>query len=308
MSKENLLNTQQLTQWQTYVAAEESGIRSVYLTELNQFIELILNSDLSTYQSWVYELSEDVIDRESGFLIRMPLFEQIIFPVLHGGFKSKHPGCARWLAGFCQHIYRSTLARNELGEDFTDWFFLYAAIEHNPTDQLAKQRLFHRIADYLEYTIHELPSGVLWGNNGASIEQCSELMELLDEFKELANEVNVMKGHEHLMKECEFHFQAYADYLSNKSDHQSYVQYLELNGTYQNEYHRLGQPGGPGCQISSLDIEFKDADGNIQQGHLMSAEKQATEIELLRTIAHHLGVQWGHDDLGWWAAVIKADK
>ena len=36
---------------------------------------------------------------------------------------------------------------------------------------------------------------------------------------------------------------------------------------------------------------------------LLDAGTDATEVELLRTIAEGLGVRWGHDDLGWWAAV-----
>jgi len=38
-------------------------------------------------------------------------------------------------------------------------------------------------------------------------------------------------------------------------------------------------------------------------GHLLDAGTEATELELLRTVASGLGVRWGHDDLGWWAAV-----
>ncbi len=35
----------------------------------------------------------------------------------------------------------------------------------------------------------------------------------------------------------------------------------------------------------------------------MDAGTEASELELLRTVALSLGVRWGKDDLGWWAAV-----
>ena len=36
---------------------------------------------------------------------------------------------------------------------------------------------------------------------------------------------------------------------------------------------------------------------------LLDAGPEPSEVELLRTVASRLGVQWGHDDFGWWAVV-----
>ena len=68
-------------------------------------------------------------------------------------------------------------------------------------------------------------------------------------------------------------------------------------------YHRLGEPGGPGCPVSALPITMRCADGTEIPGHLLDAGTEASELELLRTVANGLGVRWGHDDFGWWAAV-----
>ena len=68
-------------------------------------------------------------------------------------------------------------------------------------------------------------------------------------------------------------------------------------------YHRLGQPGGPGCAVGVLPVTGKGPDGRPYQAELLDAGAAATELELLRTVASRLGVRWGHDDHGWWAAV-----
>ena len=68
-------------------------------------------------------------------------------------------------------------------------------------------------------------------------------------------------------------------------------------------YHRLGEPGGPGCQVTALAITLKGADGSPSPAHLLDAGTLASEVELLRTVAAGLGIRWGHDDLGWWAVV-----
>ena len=68
-------------------------------------------------------------------------------------------------------------------------------------------------------------------------------------------------------------------------------------------YHRVGEPGGPGCAVGFRAISFRAPDGKLVPALLLDAGPNATELELLRTVAGQLGVRWGHDDLGWWAAV-----
>jgi hypothetical protein len=73
-------------------------------------------------------------------------------------------------------------------------------------------------------------------------------------------------------------------------------------------YHRLGSPGGPGCAVESLKVISKAPDGSPCPAFLLNADKAATEIELLRTVAQGLGVRWGHEDLGWWAVVPTGEE
>lgn len=70
-----------------------------------------------------------------------------------------------------------------------------------------------------------------------------------------------------------------------------------------NRYHRTGEPGGPACPVGVLPIMFGDGKGGLQEGALLDAGANASEIELLRTIVSRMGVTWGHDQFGWWAAV-----
>ena len=68
----------------------------------------------------------------------------------------------------------------------------------------------------------------------------------------------------------------------------------------------LGSPGGPTCVVSVLPIQSKAPDGTIHAA-LLDADPSASEVELLRTIVSRFGVQWGHDELGWWAAVLQPE-
>jgi hypothetical protein len=69
------------------------------------------------------------------------------------------------------------------------------------------------------------------------------------------------------------------------------------------DIQRSGQPGGPGCKLAILDIRYADARGQSIEGKLIDAGKEASEVQMLRTIAHRLGINWGQDDMGWWAIV-----
>jgi hypothetical protein len=70
-------------------------------------------------------------------------------------------------------------------------------------------------------------------------------------------------------------------------------------------YHRIGEPGGPGCKLTALPITINGPDGMATPAYLLDAGKDATELEMLRSVVQGLGVKWGNDDLGWWATVPR---
>lgn len=76
-----------------------------------------------------------------------------------------------------------------------------------------------------------------------------------------------------------------------------------MSETNYGPYHRLGEPGGPGCEVSGLPIMAKLPSGEAMGAILLSPRMPATELELLRTIALSIGIRWGQDEFGWWAMV-----
>jgi hypothetical protein len=76
-----------------------------------------------------------------------------------------------------------------------------------------------------------------------------------------------------------------------------------MKGEEPQTYHRIGEPGGPGAEVIAARIAIRAEDGSLHAAHLLDAQADATEVQLLRTICSTLGVNWGHDDLGWWATV-----
>ncbi len=56
--------------------------------------------------------------------------------------------------------------------------------EHPEYRDYAKPKLFAHIFEYLESATHEYPSGILYGNDGANIEQCTEYLSDIEYLKE----------------------------------------------------------------------------------------------------------------------------
>jgi len=220
------MNRRLQEQLEKYQRAEADRIRSVLSAELETFIAMLLQSECTEYRKWVCELSHQIIDEKNEFPVRMPLFEKIIFPVLYEDFKSKKPNSARWLSGYSQLIYKSKVVKRVLGEEFTEEYFLRKAIEHDPADIISKEKLIAVIAQQLEYSIHEVPYGVLWGHNGTSVEECDELVLSLSEFEKMVADMPFHKDYKELISECGFHFREYKNYLISKGSYDSYSAYL----------------------------------------------------------------------------------
>ena len=87
-------------------------------------------------------------------------------------------GCARWLAWFESHLTKSP--NPPLPPKLrTSNALLAEAVRLDPSDDIARQRIINRHSSYLEYTLHDLPLGVLYGPDGASANECEDLLGLL---------------------------------------------------------------------------------------------------------------------------------
>ena len=212
--------------WDEYLAAEKDRIRSMTMPALDRFIESLLRHEPEVWHAWARDVARQVADGKAEIPVRFPLFRQVLLPALSDGVKRELPGCARWLAEF-----ESLLVNSQWGA-LPDRLqsaigLLREAIRVDPADQLARQRLVNRWASYLDYTLHELPTGVLYARDGATAEECGELLELLDEFRGHVQTLGETEKFAELISECDLHFRSYRDYLLQGRPEGSYELYLE---------------------------------------------------------------------------------
>jgi hypothetical protein len=222
-----MLTTEQTALWQQYLQAEGRAPREQKLAALAAFLDALTGSPAADWHPWARALAERVVDGGEDFVVRMPLFERAVFPALHAGL----PGCARWLTGFAQHLNRSPACRSQLPADQqTELGLLLAAVRADPADHASRRRLIAAHAARLRYSLHELPSGVLYGMDGATPDECLELTRVLDEFYTLVAGTPDGPDYGELIEQCRLHFTAYRAFLLDRGESATYADYLARTG------------------------------------------------------------------------------
>ncbi len=211
--------------WAEYLAAERDRIRDVMMPALDRFIDRLLAQSPAEWRQWAKETAAAVAERQAEVPVRFPLFRRVLLPALADGIRRLEPGCARWLAHFESFLANSKEV--ELPDHLrTAVGLLREAVRVDPSDDLARRRLVQRLAGYLEYTLHELPDGVLYGADGATEQECDELLALLLEFKAHVRLIGQLDIYAELVRDCEMHYAAYRDYLRTGRPEGSYEVYL----------------------------------------------------------------------------------
>jgi hypothetical protein len=122
------------------------------------------------------------INRKSNHL----LWAGIVLPFVEAGI-ANNPHAIKCLIQTISNLYSDKVAHARLG-----WVSEHQLIDQYlgmcPDDSWALARKQETLSQWLRYTIHEWPSGVLYGNDGASIDECSEILAAVDDLRRIDQE------------------------------------------------------------------------------------------------------------------------
>jgi hypothetical protein len=82
---------------------------------------------------------------------------------------------------------------------------------------------YGQLIRHLEYSLHELPAGVLFGPDAANEAQCADLMRMTYRLEELAKVRGVDLSD--LIAKCRWHYERYPHYLGRQRHFGSYSNY-----------------------------------------------------------------------------------
>jgi hypothetical protein len=142
-----------------------------------QAIQAFCNSfeSLQERVSWTKPFLES---GDYGHRIRHELYAYVILPALLDGYRKKDLWSTLWLARTCQSLYQMKEIHAELGHP-TDSSLLRECYEIDPSQEDVRVALLETDVRWFRYCIHEWPAGVLYGNDGATPEQCEEILKAI---------------------------------------------------------------------------------------------------------------------------------
>ena len=149
----------------------EKGLKKEASRSLRAFISSVESQKEAEVWVWEYlpKLSKNRHSRG-----RHELFHEIVFSVLKAGYDDGDFKSTLWLGRLSQNLYQAKKLHVQLGY-VTELGFYNQAYALEPENDEVRVLLLDSIVSWLQYTEHEWPSGILYGNNGATLEQCDEI-------------------------------------------------------------------------------------------------------------------------------------
>ena len=162
------MNIDHLHKFEEYL---DRGLKKEASRSVRAFISS-LDSEEEIY-AWVWEYLPN-LDKNRHSRIRHELFHEVIFPVLKAGYENGDFKSTLWLGKLSQNLYQAQKLHEEL-DWVTELGFYNKAYDIDPDNDDVRLLLLDSLVSWLQYTEHEWPVGILYGNNGATLEQCQEI-------------------------------------------------------------------------------------------------------------------------------------
>lgn len=159
--------------YEEFLKYHKMGLRKKASQAIHSFISSFKNKE--EVHRWVWSYLQNLESNvEQSFPMRYEIFRDLIFPILKEGYLKDNFECTFWLVKFIQSLYSSTFLHKELNY-VSEHQLLRKCYELKPENQKVKKLLLKNIITDLQYSLHEWPSGILYGTNGANLEQCKEI-------------------------------------------------------------------------------------------------------------------------------------
>lgn len=144
----------------------DAGLKKNAKQQVKQFLASFRSE--SEREAWTREFLET---HTYGEKVRYEIFADVIFPVLMAGRKSNDAWANYWLAGTVQNLY-STPALWKKADYYTEVGFLTDAYQASSDDKAIRAAYCKALLAGFGYAMHEWPAGILYGNRGATLDEC----------------------------------------------------------------------------------------------------------------------------------------
>lgn len=216
--------------WDEYVNLEFDRVRSAAMQALNLLVDRISKYSLSERTSFVLALTKHVVVHSTELLpVRHPLFAEIVLPILLNNYDRKEPGSAQGLLAFYSVLHGGRLCETMIGaRNLSELALLDRAIQEEPNNDKLKVMWLTAQEYWLSFATHEVPSGVLYENETATVAQCLELMRDVDQYEAYAKQIGAFETQHHKIEEWKYYISKYRDFLECSNRSINFKDYLSI--------------------------------------------------------------------------------
>lgn len=188
----------------------------------------LLSQLLATYPNISHTSFEDLLMmldqlQHNQTTIRMPIFAQFIYPVLVREIELGNLQAMKVLLRYkvLLNSYNHMMKRED---KYSYEPLINRYLQHFPDDHevLLQKKALQEYS--LDFSLHELPHGVLYGMNSATIEGCLKLLDLLEVYKNTCQKLQIDQNDN--IRYYAMHFQSYQDYLLHRHLYKNYLDYI----------------------------------------------------------------------------------
>ena len=207
---------------QNYIDIEtKTFIRADKTKRLDEFLDKTFTL---SFEEIIY-----IIDylTQNKITIRHQLFRQILYPILATEIDKDNIQAIKSFIRLQEYYgnYQNLTEDNR----FSIWKLIEKGLNIAPSDNELLKIYQEKQKNYFEYTLHELPTGVLYASDSASIEECKELLKDLTRYEEVCSKLAI--DDKELIDECMFYYLAYKDYLTIYKNYKGFHDYLDKHKT-----------------------------------------------------------------------------
>ena len=182
-----------------------------------------LTDNLKTNSSFTFEdieyISNELFKSEST--IHLDFFSTILYPVIKEEIELENIHAIKILLQFNQSLVQ------HVDKEYSSYDLIKKGLSIDSND-ISLLSIFKKNAeDYIKYTLHEIPAGVLYDMNGTTPEKCDDLLEYLEEYKDACSKLNMDEAK--LIQDAGYYYSNYKKYLLNKESFENFEHYLKAN-------------------------------------------------------------------------------
>ncbi len=207
----------------TYTDLEvNTAVRKEKNKQLDQLFQLLKETKTDFTAEETIDIAKELLTND--VTIRQPLFQNLLYPCLAQQVERDNVEAIKLLVRLEQHLISFQGYTKDY--KYSSVSLLDKGIKIAPEDKELLELYESKTRQYILHTLHEIPTGVLYGMDGASIEQCDELLSMAKEYESICLKLRVDRSE--LINECRLYYTSYKEYLKVSRNYRSFEDYLAI--------------------------------------------------------------------------------